>query len=181
MLLFTYIACLPPGTVAGALFRIEPKLVRAQTYPDGTFLVQEIIRRILDIPLCTYPLLGNKTPHIEEQSFIYIKRIPLDKKISFHCKQFPTRNICIYFFWLGNLLFSGCPEQRLATTQVSGLPQRSGEGRFEKKKRGREREGVVSVSVPSLSSPFRFAPPLVPQKHLLLRPLADRVARGNLL
>ena len=76
MLLFTYVACLPPGTVAGALFRIEPKLVRAQTYPDGTFLVwQEIIRRILNIPLCTYPLLGNKTPHIEEQSFIYIKRI----------------------------------------------------------------------------------------------------------
>ena len=80
MLLFTYIACLPPGTVAGALFRIEPKLVRAQTYPDGTFLVwQEIIPRILDIPLCKYPL-GNKNPHIEEQSFIYIKRITARQK-----------------------------------------------------------------------------------------------------
>ena len=74
-----------------------------------------------------------------------------------------------------------CPERRLATTQVSGLPQRSGKGRFEKKKRGREREGVVSVSFPSLSPRFRFAPPLVPQKDLLLRPLADRVARGHLL
>ena len=81
------------------------------------------------------------------------------------------QEIYVYFFWLGNLLFSGCPEQRLATTQVSGLPQRSGEGRFEKKKRGREREGVVSVSVPSLSPPFRFGP----------RPLTDIVARGNLL
>ena len=86
-----------------------------------------------------------------------------------------------FFFWLGNLLFSGCPEQRLATTQISGLPQRSGEGRFEKKKGGREREGVVSLSVPSLSPPFRFALPLFPQKHLLLRLLADTVARGNLL
>ena len=35
---------------------------------------QEIIRRILDIPLCKYPL-GNKNPHIEEQSYIYIKQI----------------------------------------------------------------------------------------------------------
>ena len=66
--------------LAGALFRIEPKLVRAQTYPDGVFLVrQEIIRRILDIPLCKYPL-GNRNPHIEEQSHIYIKRIPARQK-----------------------------------------------------------------------------------------------------
>ena len=81
--------------LAGALFRIEPKLVRAQTYPDGTFLVwQEIIRRILDIPLCKYPL-GNKNPHIEEQSYIYIKPITARQKISFDYKHFPTRNICI--------------------------------------------------------------------------------------
>ena len=80
--------------------RIEPKLVRAQTYPDGTFLVwQEIIRRILDIPLCKYPL-GNKNPHIEEQSFIYIKRITARQKNFISCKHFPTRNICI-FFWAG--------------------------------------------------------------------------------
>ena len=152
MLLFTYIACLPPGTVAGALFRIEPKLVRAQTYPDGTFLVwQEIIRRILDILWCKYPL-GNKNPHIEEQSDIYIKRITARQK-----KFIRLQAQCTFLqgiFWLGNLLFSRCLERRLATTQVSGLPQRSGEGRFEKKKRGREREGVVTVSVPSLSPPF---------------------------
>ena len=81
--------------LAGALFRIEPKLVRAQTYPDGVFLVwHEIIRRILDIPLCKYPL-GNKNPHIEEQSYIYIKQITVRQKISFDYKYFPTRNICI--------------------------------------------------------------------------------------
>ena len=66
--------------MAGALIRIEPKLVRAQRYPDGTFLVwQEIIPRILDIPLFKYPL-GNKNPHIEEQSFIYIKQITARQK-----------------------------------------------------------------------------------------------------
>ena len=160
--------------------RIEPKLVRAQTYP-GTFLVwQEIIPRILDIPLCKYPL-GNKNPHIEKQSFIYIKRITARQKNFIRLQALSYKEYMYIFFWLGNLLFSGCSEQRLATTQVSGLPQRSGEKRFEKKKRGREREGVFGVSVPSLSPPFHFAPPLVPQKHLLLRPLADRVARGNLL
>ena len=98
MLLFTHIAGLPPGTVVYnwlvQIFRIDPKLVRAQTYPDGTFLVwQEIIRRILDIPLCKYPL-GNKNPHIEEQNFIYVKRITARQKISFDYKHFPTRNIC---------------------------------------------------------------------------------------
>ena len=102
MLLFTYIACLPPGTVAGALFRIEPKLVRAQTYPDGTFLVwQEIIRRILNIPLCTYPLLGNKTPHIEEQSFIYIKRITAWQKNFIPLQAISYKEYMYIFFLAG--------------------------------------------------------------------------------
>ena len=126
MLLFTHIASLPPGTVVydwpGALFIIEPKLVRAQTYPDGTFLVwKETIPRILDIPLCKYPL-GNKIPHIEEQSDIYIKLITARQKKKFIPLQALSYKEYMYiFFWLGNLLFSGCPEQRLATIQVSGL------------------------------------------------------------
>ena len=91
-----------------------------------------------------------------------------------------TESRLYFFFWLGKL-FSGCPEQRLATTQVSGLPQRSGEGRFKKRKGGEKERGWLLYPFPSLSSPFRFAPPLVPQKHLSIRPLADRVARGNLL
>ena len=160
--------------------RIEPKLVRAQTYPDGTFLVwQEIIPRILDIPLCKYPL-GNKNPHIEEQSFIYIKRITARQKNFISCKHFPTRNICI-FFWAGQstiFLVSWA-----AFSYNSGIRPSSKVrgGEIWKKEKGERKRGVVSVSVPSLSPPFRFALPLVPKKHLLLLPLSDRFARGNLL
>ena len=103
MPLFTHIACLPPGTVVydwpGALFRIEPKLVRAQTYPDGTFLVwQETIPRILDIPLCKYPL-GNKIPHIEEQSDIYIKLITARQKKFHSIASTFLQGIYVYFFF----------------------------------------------------------------------------------
>ena len=81
--------------------RIEPKLVRAQTYPDGTFLVwQEIIPRILDIPLCKYPL-GNKNPHIEEQSFIYIKRITARQKNFIRLQALSYKEYMYIFFLAG--------------------------------------------------------------------------------
>ena len=126
MLLFTHIACLPPGTVVyNWLVHYSaqtPKLVRAQTYHDGVFLVwQEIIRRILDIPLCKYPL-GNKNPHIEEQSYINIY-----VKISFDYKHFPTRNICIQSTFSKTDTFgtgTKCPSQRdvcLIKSQIKGI------------------------------------------------------------
>ena len=155
MLLFTYIACLPPGTVAGALFRIEPKLVRAQTYPDGTFLVwQEIIRRILDIPLCTYPLLGNKTPHIEEQSFIYIKRITAWQKNFIPLQAISYKEYMYIFFlagqstifWVSWAAFSYNSGIR-PSSKVRG-------GEIWKKEKGKRKRGGGYCICPFTLSPF---------------------------
>ena len=161
MLLFTHIASLPPGTVVydwpGALFRIEPKLVRAQTYPDGTFLVwKETIPRILDIPSCKYPL-GNKIPHIEEQSDIYIKLITARQKKFHSIASTFLQGIYVYFFLAGQSTIFWV--SWAAFSYNSGIrPFLKGQGRgdLKKKIKGGEKERGWLV-YPSLHALLRFA------------------------
>ena len=160
MPLFTHIACLPPGTVVyNWLVHYseyeQPKLLRAQTYPDETFLVwQEIIPRILDIPLCKDPL-GNKNRHTEEQSFIYIKRITARQKNFIRQRALSCKEYMYIFFGWAVYYFLGVLSSVWLQLRYQAFLKGQGSGDLKKRKGGEKEKGWLVYQ--SLHSLPRFA------------------------